>query len=69
LEPTVIENYEKNNNNVGVAVLTAMVMKSSMFWDITVCNPLQVRIQLFKKNISYQKLEYLLAITTRRKMW
>lgn len=28
-----------------------------MFWDITVCSPLQVRIQLFKNNISYQKSE------------
>jgi hypothetical protein len=43
LEPVVIENYEKNNNVVEFEVLTAVVMKSSVFWDITVCSPLQVR--------------------------
>jgi hypothetical protein len=27
---------------VGFEVLTAMVMKSTIFWDITLCNPLKV---------------------------
>jgi hypothetical protein len=27
---------------VGFEVLTAVVMKSSMFWDITPCNPLEI---------------------------
>jgi hypothetical protein len=28
--------------NVGFDVLTAVVMKSSIFWDITPCNPLRI---------------------------
>jgi hypothetical protein len=27
---------------IGFEVLTAMVMKSTIFWDITLCNPLSV---------------------------
>jgi hypothetical protein len=33
---------EKGNYYVGFEVLTAVVMKSSIFWDITPCNPLKV---------------------------
>jgi hypothetical protein len=29
-------------NNVGIEVLTAVVMKSAVFWDITPCSPLKV---------------------------
>lgn len=57
MKPVVIENCEKNNNVVGYEVLPVMVMKSSVFWDVTVYSPSQVKIQLFKNNISYQKSE------------
>jgi hypothetical protein len=37
---------KRNNNNnqycVGFEVLTAVVMKSSIFWDIMSCSPLKV---------------------------
>jgi hypothetical protein len=36
---------------VGFEVLTAVVMKSSIFWDITQCNPFKVN-RSFRKNIS-----------------
>jgi hypothetical protein len=33
---------EENLNFVGFEVLTAVVMKSPIFWDITLCSPLKV---------------------------
>jgi hypothetical protein len=33
----------KNNNaSVGIEVLTAVVVKSSIFWDIMLCSPLKL---------------------------
>jgi hypothetical protein len=37
--PAVLNN---KNMSVGFAVLTAVVMNSTIFWDITWCNPLKV---------------------------
>jgi hypothetical protein len=34
--------HSSNIRVVGFAVLTAVVMKSSIFWDITPCSPFQV---------------------------
>jgi hypothetical protein len=32
---------DNSYNNVGFQVLTAVVMKSTIFWDITQCSPLK----------------------------
>jgi hypothetical protein len=37
---------EINNRNVGSEVLTAVVMKSTIFWDLTACSPLKVNRRL-----------------------
>jgi hypothetical protein len=37
--------YSQNiNQQVGFEVLTAVVMKSSTFWDITQCSPLKFTV-------------------------
>jgi hypothetical protein len=36
------ENMKKKNKVVGFEVLTAVVMKSSVFWDVTLSSPLKV---------------------------
>jgi hypothetical protein len=48
--------YERINEsnhkiNVGFEVLTAVLIKSSVFWDITPCSPLKVK-PTFRRNIS-----------------
>jgi hypothetical protein len=35
--------YGEQIKDVGFEVLTAVVMKSSIFWDITPCSPLNVK--------------------------
>jgi hypothetical protein len=37
-----VDFYEQTTMAVGFEVLTAVVMKSSIFWDITPCSPLKV---------------------------
>jgi hypothetical protein len=38
--------YAWNNSRTGFEVLTAVVMKSTIFWDITPCSPLKVNRRL-----------------------
>jgi hypothetical protein len=40
--PPAIYTRETNRNHVGFEFLTAVVIKSSIFWDITPCSPLKV---------------------------
>jgi hypothetical protein len=37
--------------NVGFEVLTAVVMKSTIFWDITPCSPLKMEEICFFRNV------------------
>jgi hypothetical protein len=37
---------------VGYEVPTAVAMKSSIFWDITLCSPLKVNLCVSKKHIA-----------------
>jgi hypothetical protein len=54
-----------DKNQVGIEVLTAVVMKSSIFWDITPCSPLKVnqcfggtsRLYLQVRRIGPQNIE------------
>jgi hypothetical protein len=54
---------EDNGNYVGFEVLTAVVMKSYIFWDITSCSPIKVnrrfggtyRLHLQGRRITKQK--------------
>jgi hypothetical protein len=40
---TVRQHIPENNNLEGFEVLTAVILKSSVFWDITPCSPLSVK--------------------------
>jgi hypothetical protein len=39
------------DSDVGFEVLTAVVMKSSVFWDITPCSPLKVKPDVLQDNV------------------
>jgi hypothetical protein len=41
-ENGVLQDNTNTSTSVGFEVLTAMVMKSTIFWDITPCSPLNV---------------------------
>jgi hypothetical protein len=41
-----------NHHYVGFEVPTAVVMKSSIFWDTTLCSPLEVSTDISEKHIT-----------------
>jgi hypothetical protein len=44
-----------NRKDLGFEVLTAVVMKSSIFWDITQCSPLKFSRRSFETSIDFQR--------------
>jgi hypothetical protein len=38
----ILGRFSKQNTHLGFDVLTAVVMKTTIFWDITPCSPLGV---------------------------